>query len=159
MRAGCLLAFVALAGCGTANADPWQALEGAWTGAGTVRGMPAAIELRFRPALAGRGRHLRFRNVMRSEAGEHVFGAEALYLCDAGGGCRGHWYDSRGVVLPLSVALHADRVVVDWGDDASERGRTTYRPLGDDALEIIDEVRGADGTFKRFGETRARKRD
>jgi hypothetical protein len=152
------LSLVLAALAGDASADGWQALDGGWRGDGTVNGMPASIELEFRTALERRGRHLRFRNRMQHAEGERVFSAEALYLCGADGACRGHWYDSRGVVLPLTVAVHPQHLVVDWGDEATERGRTTYRVGEDGLLEITDEVRGKDGAWKVFGQTRARRR-
>jgi hypothetical protein len=157
MRIGTMM--FALFACGNAHAGAWESLEGRWHGEGTVRGMHAQIELVFRPALESRGRHLAFRNRMRGEDGVHwLFVAEALYRCDDAGACTGHWYDSRGMVLPLSATQHADRVVVEWGDAATERGRTHYVLEADGSLAITDEVRGEDGEWRAFGETRATRR-
>lgn len=154
-------AWIALAALSFAPAawpEAWNALHGEWHGTGTVRGMPAEVALSFRPALGKHAHHLTFRNTMRGEAGESwEFSAEAFYLCDAQGACRGHWYDSRGEVLRLTVAVQGERIVVDWGDDATERGRTTYSPLTDGSLSISDEVRSAEGTWKVFGTTTARR--
>jgi hypothetical protein len=137
---------------------PWDALAGRWTGEGDVSGMTAAVALVFRPTLGGQGHHLSFENHMRGEDGqEWLFRAEALYLCAADGSCRGHWYDSRGTVLPLRTVSESDRVVVEWGDAATERGRTTYRLLPDGGLEITDEVTGQDTTWSVFGKTLARR--
>lgn len=137
-----------------AQADVWADLLGHWQGNGQVRGMPAQIDLTFRTTLDGRGRHLAFANTMRTPEGKDWrFLAEALYQCDAAGACRGHWYDSRGMVLPLVTSAESDRVVVEWGDAASERGRTTYIVLAPESLAIRDEVLGADGVWKVFGET------
>ncbi len=153
-----VLALLALA-AGGARADAWDALYGRWSGTGEVNGMAAAMELEFRKTLDGQGRHLSFANRMTAKDGqEWMFRAEALYLCDAAGACRGHWYDSRGMVLPLVVASHDDRVVVDWGDAATERGRTTYRVTADRRLEVMDEVLAKDGSWKVFGRTTSRPR-
>jgi hypothetical protein len=139
-----------------ARADVWSALEGSWRGGGTVRAMAADVELVIRPALDGRGRHLAFRNRMRGAEGkEWLFAAEALYQCDAAGACRGHWYDSRGEVLPLVASAGTDRLVVEWGDASTERGRTTYALERDDELAITDEVLGRDGAWREFGIARA----
>jgi hypothetical protein len=146
-----LLAVLALA-AGVAHADAWGRLYGSWSGRGTVSGMAAEVELEFRRTLDGLGRHLRFENRMTAEDGKlWVFRAEALYLCDATGACRGHWYDSRGMVLPLTVVSHDDRIVVDWGDATTERGRTSYRLAADGRLEITDDVLGKDGEWRPFG--------
>jgi len=135
--------------------DLWKRLSGRWQGSGEVSGMSASIELRFRPAFGGRGHHLTFDNRMRGKDDKiWPFAAEALYLCDAEGACRGHWYDSRGMVLPLKATTASDRLVVEWGDADTERGRTTYRVDGD-ALAITDEVLAKDGAWQVFGQTTA----
>jgi hypothetical protein len=140
-----------------AAADIWSALATEWRGEGEVQDMPAPIRLRFRDAIGGRGRHLVFENRMRGkDSKELVFSAEALYRCDAKGACYGHWYDSRGMVLPLRATAEADRLVVEWGDAATERGRTTYAIDGE-TLRITDEVLGKDGAWKTFGGTSAKR--
>jgi len=151
-----ILALVLSAG--GAKADAWDQLYGRWTGTGEVNGMAAEVELEFHRTLDGHGRHLRFANRMiaAKDGKEWLFRAEALYLCDESGDCRGHWYDSRGAVLPLVVASHDDRVVVEWGDMTTERGRTTYRVTEGSSLEITDEVLSKDGGWKVFGRTIAR---
>jgi hypothetical protein len=120
--------------------------------------MAAVVEFEFRETLDGRGRHLSFVNRMTTKDGkEWMFRAEAFHLCDEAGVCRGHWYDSRGMVLPLSVVSHDDRVVVDWGDGPTERGRTTYLATLDCRLEVTDEVLATDGGWKVFGVTTSRR--
>ena len=147
-----------LAAAPGAQADAWAGLLGHWQGSGEVRGMPARIDLTFRNTLDGRGRHLAFDNTMRTPEGtDWRFLAEALYQCDAAGACRGHWYDSRGMVLPLVTHAESDRVIVEWGDAASERGRTTYIVQSPESLAIRDEVLGADGLWTVFGETTAQR--
>ena len=148
-------------GAGVAQADAWDQLYGRWVGTGEVNGMASEVVLQFTAAAGGRGRQLRFENVMTGKDGAKVhFRADAMYLCDeADRTCRGHWYDSRGVILPLTVATHADRIVVDWGDATTERGRTVYLVTPDRRLEVTDEVVGTDGRWKVFGRTSSRVSD
>jgi hypothetical protein len=137
------------------SADPLPALQGRWQGEGEVSGMRATIALEFRSAFGGRGYHLDFENRMTAKDGKAwTFAAEALYRCDGKGSCDGHWYDSRGMVLPQRVTADADRLVVEWGDAGTERGRTTYR-LDEGALRITDEVLSQDGSWRVFGTNRA----
>lgn len=154
-----LLLPLSLLFSGRASAeDVWQSLIGRWQGSGEVSGMAATIALQFRPAFGGRGYHLDFENRMRGKDEKTwQFAAEALYRCDAAGACRGHWYDSRGMVLPLNATAQSDRLVVEWGDESTERGRTTYR-LDEDTLRITDEVLGKDGAWKVFGTTSAERK-
>ncbi|HJR72437.1 MAG TPA: hypothetical protein VJ806_02210 [Luteimonas sp.] len=152
MRAA-VAGFLMLA-CGTARADIWESLAGRWTGSGEVSGMAAKVELEFRDALGRRGRHLSFSNDMRGADGKvWPFRAEAFYLCEKSGACSGHWYDTRGMTLPLKTSSQKDRLMVEWGDESTERGRTTYRIDPDGKLRITDEVRGKDGVWKVFGKT------
>lgn len=146
-----------LLACGTARADIWDSLAGRWTGAGEVSGMAARVVLEFRGALDGRGHHLSFSNDMRGADGKTwPFRAEAFYLCgESSSTCEGHWYDTRGMTLPVKTSSGDDRLVVEWGDDRSERGRTTYRIDPKGKLLITDEVRGKDGPWKVFGNTTA----
>ncbi len=155
MRAPVVAALaLLLAPAPAAAGDAWPRLHGQWRGGGEVSGMAATIGLTFRPALAGRGHHLRFENRMRGADGsDRLFSAEAVYLCEAAR-CRGHWYDSRGAVLPLVVEVGDGVLHVDWGDDAGERGRTEYRLDADGTLHLHDEVRLADGSWRSFGRSR-----
>ncbi len=153
-----LIALSLALACGHAQADIWESLTGRWAGKGEVSGMAANVELEFRSALGGGGRHLTFYNRMQAADGKvWPFRAEAFYLCGKDSGCSGHWYDSRGMTLPVKTASHDDRLVVEWGDDATERGRTTYRIGSDGELDITDEVRGKDGAWSVFGNTRAKR--
>lgn len=154
VRAGMLACFLLAGVHDAARAEVWERLAGRWHGTGEVRGMAATLTLAFAPALGGRAHRLSFDNRMRAADGrEWPFAAEAVYLCDGGAACRGHWYDTRGAILPLAAREQADALVVDWGDAASERGRTTYR-LDAEALEVTDEVLGKDGEWKVFGRSR-----
>lgn len=156
MRAG-TLGLALLAGLGlhdAARAQVWERLAGRWQGTGEVGGMAATPVLAFAPALGGRAHRLSFDNRMRGADGrERPFAAEAVYLCE-GAACRGHWYDTRGAILPLATREEADALVVDWGDAGKERGRTTYRLQDDGVLDVTDEVLGQDGRWKVFGRSR-----
>ncbi len=84
------------------------------------------------------------------------FKADAFYRVQNDGSIAGHWFDSRGISLPLVDRAEADgmSIAIDWGNEASaERGRSTYR-LAADALEVTDEVYGKDGALTVFGHTR-----
>ncbi len=126
---GVLVAVMALAGAhpGNLRADAWDKLYGQWVGNGEVNGMPARVVFQFFNTLDGRGRQLRFENTMTAKDGtESSFRADAYYMCDdRARTCRGHWYDSRGIVLPLTVATRDDR-------DHRRLGRRSDRTRTDD---------------------------
>ncbi|HEY7741108.1 MAG TPA: hypothetical protein VIB01_10895, partial [Steroidobacteraceae bacterium] len=66
----------------------------------------------------------------------------------------GTWLDSRGITQQIAGGLdESGALVIQWGSEETERGRSTYR-LVEDALEITDEVVGEDGNWRVFGQTR-----
>jgi hypothetical protein len=160
MMRGVLLVGIVLTSTYAAElrADAWDRLYGQWAGHGEVNGMQAEVVFQFSRTLDGRGRQLRFENTMTGNDGaKSIFRADAYYMCDdAARTCKGHWYDSRGVMLPVTVATQDDRLVVDWGDEATERGRTTYLVTPDCHLKVTDEVQGKDETLRVFGRTVSR---
>lgn len=87
------------------------------------------------------------------------FKADAFYRLQEDGSISGHWFDLRGISLPLVGRVDGDAMLVDWGNEASaERGRSTYRLVAE-ALEVIDEVYGKDGTLDVFGLTRLTRQE
>jgi hypothetical protein len=142
---GCAAGLVLALACSTAMAEVpvaaafLERLAGEWKGGGEVSGMAADMRMRWEQALDGKTWH---------------FKAEAFYRVQKNGSIAGHWFDSRGISLPLAGRAEGDVMTIDWGNEASaERGRSTYR-LAADALEVTDEVYGKDGTLTAFGRTR-----
>lgn len=124
-----------------------EALVGEWEGEGALMGSPARFSMNWSVQLGGRFVRLEFRNQFvdaDSGAVTPVLEATAYYRPDASGEtAEGWWFDSRGMVLPLRVSLTGSEVVAEWGDaDSAERGRTTYRLLGQEGsrVEVVDEV-------------------
>lgn len=161
-RAVLLAATLAL----TAGAAPAQTelppalagLVGEWRGTGQLMGREAAFEMSWSPVHGGRFLRLEFSNAFvdpDSGATQTVLTATALYRPgEDGATATGQWFDSRGLILPLAAELQGDTVVTRWGDDGTrEQGRTTYRVLGPDAIEVSDEVL-RDGEYAPFGSAR-----
>lgn len=92
----------------------WDRLAGHWQGTGDVSGMRATLALSFAPVLEGKAYRLSFSSRMRAADGrEWPFAAEATYLCHVDAPCRGHWYDTRGMILPLAATAQADALAVE----------------------------------------------
>jgi len=136
-----------------------QALLGEWRGTGVVNGRDSSITMTWDIAVSGAFVRLRFRNDMAPTGTQPAFVFEGHgYYRVSGSAGTGTWMDARGFILPVRVTLADDAFVSDWGDESSpERGRTTYRLTGADAVEIVDEVRTADGTYREFGRSTDRR--
>jgi hypothetical protein len=78
-----------------------------------------------------------------------------LYWSGDEAGClNGRWFDSEGARHVLDAALGPDALIAKWGDGTTPRGRSTYRLLQPHVMEVIDEIRGKDGTWQEFGRFR-----
>ncbi|HEU0223957.1 MAG TPA: hypothetical protein VFR29_00815 [Steroidobacteraceae bacterium] len=133
----------------------FAALAGDWQGQGETLGMASVQQARWEPALGAAFFRFVFDNRMTAADGtESRFRAEAFYRVGRDGAVTGTWLDSRGVTQQVAGGLdQSGALVILWGSEATERGRSTYR-LVEDALEITDEVVGEDGNWRVFGQTR-----
>jgi hypothetical protein len=133
------------------------ALQGEWQGEGTLFGNPATFTMEWSAALGDRFVRLRFSNALVNEGGSSpIISAEAFYRVAADGGLEGHWFDTRGYVLTLSARVTDDRIVTDWAAAGVESGRTTYRMIDADTVEVIDEV-SREGELQEFGRATYRR--
>ena len=133
----------------------FAALAGDWQGTGETLSMTSTQRARWEPALGAAFFRFVFDNRMTAADGKETrFRAEAFYRVGRDGAVTGTWLDSRGVTQPLAGGQdETGALVILWGTEETERGRSTYR-LVDDALEITDEVVGEDGNWRVFGQTR-----
>jgi len=132
------------------------ALLGDWRGTGVVNGQPSTIAMTWDRAVGEAFVRLRFRNEMAAGGGRPaaVFEGHGYYHVARADGGPGTWFDSRGYMLPVRVTLDAQVFTSDWGGPTTEQGRTTYRLVEMDVLEVTDFVRVDDGSYREFGRSR-----
>lgn len=130
-----------------ASAADW--LVGRWSGGGQHMGKNSNAELTVAPALGGRFLELSYRVTNPIQ-----FEGRGLYRENGEASLSGHWFDSRGVEMPLKARRDATSMVADWGHPDGERGRTHYLLQADGSLEVVDEVRTADGGYQIFARQR-----
>lgn len=153
--AAILLTFAsALPGQEAAPAQPLEQWLGEWHGAGTTSGAPAKLTLRWERALGGHFVRLTLLNEIGAEPTPQRFEGLAMYWPGEAGRMNGRWFDSQGVMHVLEGALEPDALIAEWGDGTTARGRSTYRLLSADAMEVIDEIRRKDGTWREFARFR-----
>jgi len=128
-------------------------LAGQWSGTGTVMNQPAKIEMAWTWELGGRFLKLTFRNEMGTAPKIAVFEGHAYYRATADGQYRGMWFDNSGMFRPLDAKRDGDALVSKWGTPDTEEGETTYRLLPNGSMEVIDRVKGKDGTWRTFGQS------
>lgn len=162
-----LLVLIARFGAQTSSDPLLSRLVGTWAGTGTVLNQPATIEMEWAWQLNGQFLKLSFKNHMPSTRSARsgqgagavtVFEGHAYYRPVAGGGYRGMWFDNSGMFRPLDAQRDGDALISRWGTPDTEQGETTYRLLADGKMEVVDRVKGKDGTWRTFGQSGLMKR-
>ncbi len=129
-------------------------LEGSWEGEGELLGRSATFAMTWERALNGRFLRLDFSNAFAdTDPVQPVLESQAYYLL-GGPTLSGQWMDSRGVILSLRAEVVGPALVTEWTGD--ESGRTEYRVIDDDALEVIDSVLSG-GEYHLFARARYRR--
>lgn len=121
-------------------------LHGHWNGTGAVFGAPSQATLKAEPALDGKFVELSYRF---TTSGQRAFAFEGRGFYSVAD-WRGQWFDSTGARHSLTGAVDDGELSSEWGDTASERGRSQYRRGANGTLEVIDQVLRADGQWHVF---------
>jgi hypothetical protein len=125
-------------------------LQGSWRGDGKTSGMPARLQMNWEWVLGRKFLRLSLKNEMQMPT-RSVFEGHAYYRLEEKGKCAGQWFDSRGVSFPIVCDIDGDAMTALWGTAEQEQGKSVYRLLASDKLEVVDSVRHTDGTWKEFG--------
>ncbi len=136
----------------TAFFESSQATGTAWRSAKDGRGHAHALGARARRAIP---EVVDGRPDDRADGKTWHFKAQG-YATSGGRPITGTWFDSRGISLPLAGRVEGDTMTIDWGTDAIERGRSSYR-LAEGTLEVTDEVYTKEGELHVFGRTHLRR--
>lgn len=130
-------------------------LSGHWAGEGTFMGMKSKATIHASPILGGRFVEIRYAVEAARPSGPPVtFEGRGVHRLGAEG-WTGHWFDSRGEVLPVKGSVSAEggakSFTTAWGDAATERGETRYSLSADGStLTVEDRVMGKDGSWRVF---------
>ncbi|HKQ18627.1 MAG TPA: hypothetical protein VJW75_02660 [Candidatus Eisenbacteria bacterium] len=84
-------------------------------------------------------------------SGATPFEGHGYYRADTSNVWRGGWYDTQRAMHALSGYIDGDSLVAMWGAENAPHGRTIYRMLSSNKLEVTDSIRGKDGAWREFG--------
>jgi len=84
---------------------------------------------------------------------ERVMNAYAHYFL---GQNKGYWFDSRGIILPLSLDINENSMTVLWGNESSEKGKTIYS-IADEKNLIVQDFVFKDDSYEPFGEAKYKR--
>ncbi len=153
-----LLSTICVAATTIDDADISVKLAGAWKGEGKAFGMSTRPVMIWEPALGGKFMKLTYRNEMMSAKGDvRVFEGHAYYKALGGGKYRATWFDSQGAVHPIEATFDGITLTSNWGTKETEIGKTMYRLVNANTIELVDYVQTKEGTWKEFSRATLRK--
>ncbi|WP_299324389.1 hypothetical protein [Parasphingopyxis sp.] len=122
-------------------------ITGDWAGSGQFSGQESMATLTVEDTLGGRFHAFRYRfAAAANDGGTTYFEGLGLYHAHGERAWTGQWFDSMGNVHLLNGAIDGETLVAHWGD----RGRTHYRRVGGNRLEIVDAMQNATGEWQEF---------
>jgi hypothetical protein len=127
---------------------------GEWRGPGTNSGSPAQLTLKWERTLGGHFVRLTLVNDIGAAPPLQRFEGMAIYWPSAAGRVNGRWFDSQGAAHVIDAVLQPDALTSEWGDGTTARGRSTYRLLEPPVMEVVDEIRRKDGSWREFARYR-----
>jgi hypothetical protein len=161
LMAAVITVFVQIESNATAVAqsnDFPSALLGQWSGEGKSMGMESKPRMTWERVLGDKFVHLHFRNEMKNPQGKtEVFEGHAYYKSLGSGKFVGNWFDSSGAAHPISAVFENMTLDASWGTDQTQLGRTQYRMVDANRVEVVDTVRRPDGTWREFSRTLLRR--
>ncbi|MDX2263015.1 MAG: hypothetical protein SFU84_15080 [Gemmatimonadales bacterium] len=148
----CLLAALVRPEPMVAQSSPFfLRVEGSWTGQGSLAGQAMTTTAAWILA-AGGSQALLLTALIPSGQKKPTF--EGLLRIRTGLSQIGHWHDSQMEDHVVSRAtLTPDSMVTHWTNSAGANGRSHYRLVSTDSLEILDYIQppGA-ATYRLFGQ-------
>lgn len=135
-----------------AAVDTLKPFIGTWQGEGKVMGLESKITMTWEEIWGGKFTKLIFRNEMKTKNGEsQLFEGNAYYKNIDLNKYQGNWFDSGGESHPINATYIDNSLDSLWGTNETKLGRTIYRLIEKDKMEIIDSIKTKDGTWREFG--------
>lgn len=126
-------------------------LLGSYQASGTAFGKPAALTMRWSVDLGGAFVRIDYRIDGSAAERATTFAGIGHYKMEASGRFTGVWVDSQGAIHPLEASAAGRALTTYWGvRGKGAYGRTTYRMLDADRIEVVDAVLAKDSTWREF---------
>jgi histidine triad (HIT) family protein len=127
-------------------------LLGNWQANGTAFGRPAKINMVCEPILQFQYMKLSYSMDMQDKDGKSIanFEGTASYRPDGAGGYKATWFDSGGAMHPIKATVNDNILTSWWGTPQTQEGKTIYRLINNNAVEIIDSVKTKTGEWRQF---------
>lgn len=132
--------------------DPFlNRLNGDWKAQGKAFGMEAKFHMKWAWVLQNRFIQLSYKIEMRGKDGQpQIFEGTAFYKPAANGKYEGTWFDSQRSIHPIAATADSSALTSFWGKPETEQGKSIYRLLDENRIEVVDAVRAKDGSWREF---------
>jgi len=101
-----------------------EEIIGEWEGQGSLMGNKASFSMNWKSTLNDKFLKLTFQNQFTDKSGvKRILKANGYYNLKT---LKGYWFDSRGMMLPLRLETTDNSMIVFWGDESTEKGKTIY---------------------------------
>jgi hypothetical protein len=129
-----------------------ERMVGTWHATGTAFNMPAEVDMTWTPALNGRYTQIQYKIIMHTSKGtDQSFEGTAFYKQDGENKFKATWFDSGGDMHPITASNDEQTLTSLWGTPETKMGKTLYKLITDQTVEVIDFVQRKDGTWQQFG--------
>lgn len=123
-----------------------------WHGEGLLMGATTRFKMDWKLVLEKQFLKLDFSSTRQvSEGNEIVFVAVAYYNIIDESIIKGTWFDSRGISLPIYGGVNKNEMVIFWGNDKTEEGKTTYTLINHKRIHVKDYILQKND-YVQFGE-------
>ena len=122
-----------------------------WNGTGMLMGKNATFAMDWQRGLGNQFIKLEFQNKRKSENNDAIiFKATALYKVVNDTLVTGNWFDNRGVSFPLKGHIKETELIIFWGNEETEMGKTIYRYMNNKVITTEDFIMN-NGNYYKFG--------
>ena len=118
-----------------------ETLHGEWTGEAKLMANPVHTTLRWTSVLSGKFTRLELEHRAGGAEGAVIFAGHSYVANKPGPETSGTWFDSSGTVRPQAVRVDDGALIVDWGTAETEEGRSVYKLVEGDKLQVEDWVK------------------
>lgn len=124
---------------------------GAWKGQGQMMGRDSQVQMKWETVLDGRFVRVQFRTEWQTPDGKpQAFEGHAYYQQQKDGKYRATWFDAQGATLNIDAEFDGQALTSLWGPGAEKRGKTIYRLVSAEQIEVIDSARSKEGEWREF---------
>lgn len=129
-----------------------EKLKGNWQAKGNSLGLQADINMIWVSALGGRYTQIQYKIVMHGKEGkDQLFEGTAYYKPAGENKYIATWFDSGGDMHPITATSDENALTSLWGTPETKLGKTIYKLLDNNTVEITDFIQKKDGSWQQFG--------